>query len=265
MIDAHCHLDDPRFDVDRDAVLGEALEAGIERLVIAGVSPSRWRTQSDLAHRHAPRLACTYGVHPWTVAAASGDEARAHVHALARALDDATLYPACGLGEIGLDRSRRVPRESLDRQARAFRDQLALARERDLPVVLHVVGAQDRALRVLEADGLPAAGGVAHAYGGSPELVARYVALGLHLSFGGTLTWPGAERRGEAARRVPAHLLLVETDAPDLPPQPLRPGRNTPAALPLVVAALANARGEQPEAIASLTAANARRLFRLEP
>ena len=189
MIDSHCHLDDPRFDADRSAVIDAAVAAGVERMIVAGVSPERWRAQSELARTHAPRVACTYGVHPWAAAAATDAEAAGMAEDLERALSDTSLHPPCGVGELGLDRSPRVPRGSLDRQARVLRDQLAIARERDLPVVLHVVGAQDRALRILERDGLPAAGGVAHAYGGSPELVARYLALGLHLSFGGTLTF----------------------------------------------------------------------------
>ena len=264
MIDAHCHLDDPRFDPDRPAVLDRARRAGVTTLVCAGVEPARWRGQSELARRWPGRVLCSYGVHPWIAAAAATDgEADAAVEALAAALASPALVAPVAVGELGLDRSRRGRSDSVERQVRVLRAQLALARERDLPIVLHVVRAHDRLLRVLEGDGVPAAGGMAHAYGGSVELVERYLRLGLHLSFGGAVTGPGAHKRLAAARAVPGERLLIETDAPDLPPHGRAPGRNEPCWLPEIAATVAAARGVSTEQLAETTAANARTLFRL--
>lgn len=266
MIDVHGHLDDESFDADRAAVLRRAREAGIDVAILAGVDPEGWRRQAALVRAHpsptaeSPALAFTAGVHPGVVAKDDDDS-------LDRMLEDlAAFVPAsgaAGIGELGLDRSRWSPPESLPRQERAFRAQLALARDLDLPLNLHVVKAHARALEILEADGLPRRGGLVHAYSGPAELVPRYLALGLHVSFSGTVSYPDAEKRRRAARAVPLDRLLVETDSPDMSPTPFRGARNEPSRLPFVLAALAEARHEDPTALLAATTRNARALFGL--
>jgi TatD DNase family protein len=148
-------------------------------------------------------------------------------------------------------------------QERAFRAQLALARELDLPLVLHILGTHAESLRILKADGVPRAGGVVHSYSGSAELVRDYVGLGLHISFAGPVTSPQARRVHAAARAVPAERLLAETDAPDQTPPARRPAQCEPAFLPDIVDALAQLRGESRQTLARTTMDNARRLFAL--
>lgn len=261
MLDAHCHLDSAAFDGDRDAALARARAAGVRGLVLAGVDPAGWRRQSTLARENAD-VYVTYGVHPWTAAAAEDDAVDALLGDLDDALSSPDLQPPVALGEIGLDRSSHTAKDSTARQETVFRAQLAMARARDMPVVLHIVRAHGRALDILAADGLPGAGGHVHAYSGSPELVARYVALGLYLSFSAAVARDDSAC-ARAARLVPAERLLAETDAPDQPP-PARAGtRNEPAFLDATVCALAAARGATPAAIAALTERNARVLFGL--
>lgn len=255
MIDAHCHLDFPRFDKDRDALLNSARAAGVRGFVVAGVSPDAWDAQAALEAAHPDIVSC-FGIHPHT--AARYDKA-----ALAAALDQLAARARLAIGELGLDNSKYVPRGSLPTQEVAFRAQLALARDRNLPIVLHVLQAHGRALAILKADGVPAAGGMVHSYSGPPALVGDYEALGLYLSFSGSITRPTATRGPEAARRVRADRLLVETDCPDQRPTGVKGSRNLPEYLPLIVAAVATARYEAPAEVAERTAANARRLFGL--
>jgi TatD DNase family protein len=257
LLDAHNHLD---RCLAVDQTLARARAAGVRAQVLAGVDPAGWAAQAALAGQLD--LWATFGVHPWTAAAARDPDVGALLAHLERALDGALGVAPVGLGELGLDRSRQVAADSLPRQERLFRAQLALARERDLPVVLHVVRAHDRALAILRRDGLPAAGGMVHSASTPPEQVGAWLALGLHLSFAGGVT--RHEKARGAAARVPLDRLLAETDAPDQAPAG-RDGPNEPAWLGDVVRALAEVHGRSPEELAAITEANARRLFRLPP
>lgn len=258
MLDAHCHLDLEAFDADRDAVITRARAVGVTRFVVAGVGPEGWRRQRALA------AACddvwiTLGVHPWTAARAADEAAISSLIAqLGDALDEGGVV---GLGELGLDRARPWLKAAMPLQRSAFRTQLAMARDRELPLVLHVVRAHGEALDLLEADGVPARGGMVHAFSGSPEVAARYVALGLHVSFCGTVVGPRSQKIRAAAAAVPIERLLVETDAPDLTPEPHRPARNEPAWLATVLAEVADLRGADANALAARTRANAVALF----
>lgn len=248
MIDAHTHLDAPAFDADRDAVVARARAAGVTGFVLAGADPD----DADRVAAVATALGAPYtlGVHPWWLAEL--DDARADA-ALAAIAARPTPH---GVGETGLDHARARTDEARARQVRLLRAHLALARERDVPVVLHVVRAYPQALRVIARDGLPAAGGVVHAWGGPPELVPTAVRLGLHLSFG-----PAIAREGRAAASLavcPPDRILLETDCPD---QALDgpTARGEPADLVRVAAIAARLRGGHD--VATAAAANTRRLF----
>ena len=149
------------------------------------------------------------------------------------------------------------------KQEQVFRDQLAVARELDLPIVLHILRTHPDSLRILKADGVPRAGGVVHSFGGSAELAKEYVALGLHISFAGGIAGVHAPRLRAAAQVIPEQRLLVETDAPDQTPLPLRPALCEPAFLSAVIEAVAAVRGQTILATSQSTEQNARRLFRL--
>lgn len=260
MIDAHCHLDDPRFDADRAAAMEAARHAGVRGFVTAGVGPDRWERQRRLCADVPDTFAC-YGLHPWAVARArdDGEVAGALAH-LERVLDEA---PAVGLGETGLDASGHTPRDSLPRQERAFRAQIRLARARDLPLVLHVVRAHEEALRVAEEEGVPRRGGMVHSFGGDPGQARRWIRLGLSISLGPSVCDPRSVRARRVAREVPPDSLLIETDCPDQAPWPDRGVRNEPAWLARVALAVAAIRDEDPRSLGERAARNAARLFRL--
>jgi TatD DNase family protein len=230
----------------------------VRGFLLAGVGPEGWAVEDALARAHAG-VAVSYGVHPQLVAELSDGETDRAVRALGDTL--AARRPAA-LGEIGLD-GVGDRKATLDRQARAFREQLALARAHELPVVIHVLHAHERALALLRADRLPRAGGVVHSYSGSAELVRDYVALGLHLSFAGPVSNANAKKTRAAAALAPRERLLVETDAPDQTPPAHRPAPNEPAFLITIVKALAELRGEAADDLAAYTEANARTLFGL--
>ena len=255
MFDSHCHLHDDAVRADADALVARARAVGVTGFLLAGVHPEGWRHELELARRHSGVLVA-YGVHPQLV---RDGRAAQMVDALARALDGELPRPAA-IGEIGLDGSDEHA-SSLDEQERVFMQQLELARAHDLPVLLHVLKAHPRALELLAEHGVRGVRGVLHSCSASADLVQRYVALGLHVSFAGTVSNGQARRIRAAAASVPLDRLLVETDAPFQTPPRLRPARNEPAFLVEIVRAVAQIKGLPESTIAEATTANARRLF----
>jgi TatD DNase family protein len=255
VFDSHCHLHDARVGAEAEAQLERARARGVRGFLLAGVSPEGWREQERLRAAHAD-VAVAFGVHPQLVDELDETETGFSISALGAAL----AWRPHAIGEIGLD-GHGERRASLERQERAFRAQLALARDANLPVVLHVLDAHARALEVLRSDGVPRAGGVVHSYSGSAELLRDYLALGLHVSFAGVVTNSHAPKIHAAARAAPGERLLVETDAPFQTPAQFRPSPNEPAFLVEIIAALAQIRGQSAEALARSTEENARRLF----
>jgi TatD DNase family protein len=257
MFDTHCHLDKPEFDADRDAAVARAHEAGVTDLVVPAIGPDGWGRLAAWS-RATPGVHFGLGIHPQLLPALDprGDDRRlADLEAaLARG-------GAVGVGECGLDAPSADAGAPLDRQAAVLRAQLGLARRFGLPAMLHCLRAHDALLAVLADEPLPA-GGVLHSYSGSAEQVRAYAALGLHFSFAGPVTYERARKPLAAARAVPRERLVLETDAPDQTPRPRR-GRNEPAFLPAIAAAVAGALGLAVGELDALTTANARALFRL--
>lgn len=260
LFDVHNHLDDPRFDADREAAVRAARGEGVQGFVVAGYGPERWERQREVCAGPLVAWPC-YGLHPWAAARAGDEDGidRALV-ALDRFLDGTS---AVGLGETGLDASRSVPDGSLPLQERAFRGQLRMARERDLPLVLHVLRAHEAALAVVREEGVPVSGGMVHSFSGSPEQARAWVRLGLHVSIGPSVCHPRSDKVRAACRAVPADRLLIETDCPDQAPWPDGGARNEPAWLVRVALAAAAARREDPAALGLRCARNAVRLFGL--
>jgi TatD DNase family protein len=251
LIDTHCHLDVAAFDADRDATVARATAAGVAGILIPAIRPRTWSALRALARRHAGAgVRCALGIHPQIVPALEPDELAGDL--TARLIDAAR--DACAIGECGLDGGTGA--HALQEQI--FRAHLRAARATGKPLVIHVLRGHDAAPRILREEG-PVTG-VLHSYSGGAGLVPIYRDLGLAFSFAGPVTYAGARRPVEAARAVPADLLLAETDAPDQAPRPHR-GRSEPAFVAAVVAGLAAARGVTAAEIATLTTANARRIF----
>lgn len=258
MIDSHCHLDADEL-APADVTAAEARARGVSAIVMAGVDPANWAAQRELAAR-LPDVYPVFGLHPQLVAELSEREVDDGLAALERALAESRPV---ALGELGLDRFTEARKASLPLQERAFREQLRLARRANLPLVLHLLRADDLALRILAEEGVPEAGGVVHSFSGSADFARKVVRIGLCVSFCGSLTRPQSRRLREAALAVPEDRLLVETDSPDQAPEGHRGEVNRPALLPEIVKVLADLRGWTTDEAAAITARNARRLFAL--
>lgn len=260
MIDTHCHLDRSAFDVDREEVLSRAWAAGVTELVVPGVEPEGWERLLGIC-RGRPGVHPALGIHPQALPGLDPADDDRSLAELEAALSRGETV---AVGECGLDGPAEGAGASMDRQREVFRGQLAIARRRGLPVLIHCLRAHDALREELERDGIPF-GGVLHSYSGSAEQARPLAALGLHFSFAGAVTWPSARKPLAAVRAVPLGRLLLETDAPDQAPHPHRGERNEPARLPLVLAAVAAALGRPVEAVERATTEAARTLFRLPP
>jgi TatD DNase family protein len=201
----------------------------------------------------------SYGIHPQLIAERDDAECDAMLDALERKLATRSPRVVC-VGEIGLD-GMGARRATQARQERLFHAQLELAKQHGLPVALHVLRMHPEALTLLKSHEL-ANGGVLHSCSAAPDLTAEYLRRGLHVSFSGALTWHGGDNRARrAAAVVPRDKLVVETDAPDQTPEPHRPGRNEPAFLVAIVAAVAHLWGVSTAEAGRVTDENARKLF----
>ncbi|ODS93434.1 MAG: DNAase [Comamonas sp. SCN 65-56] len=258
-VDTHCHLDAAEFDTDRAAMRAAARSVGVVHCVIPAVARSNWGAVRTLAHAWGDSYAL--GIHPMC----TPDATDADIDALG------ALMHACGedahlvaVGEIGLDYF--VPGLDGPHQERLLRAQLRLARRFDLPVLLHVRRSVDRVLKALRE--LPVAGGIAHAFNGSLQQAQAFMAMGFKLGFGGAVTFERALQLRRLAAELPLSALVLETDAPDIPPHWLYrdaaaraggvpQGRNSPAELPRIAGVIAGLRGMAPEALAEASWRNA--------
>jgi len=259
LIDTHCHLDAAEFDADRQEVAAHAFSQGVRGIVIPAVERANFAVVRELAAR-VRGGAYALGIHPLYVARAADadlDALRAEVEA---ALGDPRFV---AIGEIGLDFfvpgiASGTPRE---RQERFYAAQLAMAREYGLPVLLHVRKSQDVLLKHLRRHGR--IGGIAHAFNGSAQQAAAFTGLGFALGMGGAMTYARALQIRRHASDTALEHLVLETDAPDIPPAWLHPPhrRNRPGELPGIARELAALRGMTPEAVARATTANALRVL----
>lgn len=251
MIDSHCHVGEPEYDADREAVLARARAAGLAGMIVVAAGPDvdSNRRAIAVAEREADCRAVV-GIHPH-FAERVDDRLR-------DAIRDLAAHPeVVGIGETGLDfHYDHSPR---DRQREEFRRFAALARELALPLVVHSRNAADETLAILREERVDR--GVMHCFTYDAAVARKVVDLGLHVSFSGIVTFKNAGDLREAARIVPGDRLLVETDSPYLAPEPKRGGRNEPARVVDVVARVAQVRKVSAEEVGALTAGNARALF----
>lgn len=247
LFDTHAHLDFPQFDHDRDTLL-EALRAQEVWVINVGVdvrsSEASWRLSQE-----NPGIFWACGVHPH-------DAKTLSPQALER-LGELAESGAVAIGECGLDFYRNLSPE--EAQTGAFRAQLRLARQLDLPVILHERAAWPAFIAILREEG--PLRGVVHAFSQDLSKAQEVLSLGLHLGIGGPLTYPKNEALRKALKRVPLERILLETDSPYLPPEPFRGQRNDPLKVRLVAEALARIKGRPLAEVAEITHANAVRLF----
>lgn len=253
LIDSHCHLDAAEFAADRDAVIARARGAGVVAQIVPAIGAAHWPALAVLC-AHEPDLYPAYGLHP----AYLDDHRPADLTLLRERLAQGD---AVAVGECGLDFF--VDTLDAGQQRHYFRAQLELAREFDLPVIVHARRAVEEVIHTLRAVG--ALRGVVHSYGGSEEQARQLWKLGFLIGLGGPVSYSRAHRLRRIAATMPLEFLLLESDAPDQPPAAQRGQRNEPASIRDILAEIAALREEPADTIAAATTANARRLFNLAP
>ncbi len=257
MIDSHAHLDMHEFDGDREAVIARARTQGVSTIVTVGIDLASSRAALKLAGEHRD-IFSTAGIHPHEAASCGGKD-----------LDEIAALAAndrvVALGEMGLDFFRN--RSPQTKQVEVFEAQLEKAALLKLPVIIHCRQAHRELLEILVpwANSLDRKSGlgVIHCFSGDTGLARRYIELGFMISVPGAVTYPGAKDMAAVAREMPLDKMLVETDAPYLPPQPYRGKRNEPAYISITVAGVARLRGIDTDTVSRATAENALSLFRI--
>ncbi len=245
-IDTHCHLDAAEFGDTQSTLVEEARAAGVTTMVIPAVERANFATVQTLCTRYR---ACVpaFGIHPMYVE-------RAQAQDLDVLRDYLQQQNPVAVGEIGLDFF--VENFDQEKQEFFFSEQLKLAQQLELPVLLHIRKAQDTVLKHLRRT--PVRGGIAHAFNGSPQQAAEFISLGFKLGFGGAVTYPRATRLRDLAATLPLDSIVLETDAPDIPPEFLPRGEpNRPGYLPRIAATLAALRNMTLEEVARSSSANA--------
>ena len=257
LIDSHAHIDFPQFADDREAMFDRARAAGVENILAIGTGPGPEKLDAAIpyAEQH-DWIYASIGVHP--------HEAKLVTPEHLDRLTQLTQHPkVIAWGEIGLDYFYdHSPR---DVQDRVFRDQLCLAHEAKLPIIIHCRDAWPDTLRVLEEAWKPTGlGGILHCFTSTLEDAERGLDMGFLISFAGNSTYPKAANLRDVAKALPLENILIETDSPFLAPQAYRGKRNEPAYVGEVAKAIASVRNLAPDDIAIATSANFRRFFRLE-
>jgi TatD DNase family protein len=252
-IDTHCHLDAHEFGAESLDVAQRAAALGVSMIVIPGVERGNFEVVAKMAAA-APNASYALGIHPIYVPQASDDDLVALRAAVETALADPRFV---AIGEIGLDFFIPMLCEPAmrEKQDHFFREQLRIARDFDLPVLMHVRRSQDQVLKHVRQ--IKPAGGIAHAFNGSFQQAQTYIDLGFKLGFGGAMTFTRALQIRRLATTLPLTAIVLETDAPDISPAWIHPGRNSPEQLPAIGAALAGLRAMALEEVRAATYANA--------
>lgn len=249
LVDSHVHLNDEAFASDRNAVMARADQAGVSALVVPAVDAASWPPIRQLCSQHA-NVHPAYGLHPMFLK----EHELAHVDALSSWLNE---NRPVALGEIGLD--FHMTELDRDLQRHYFVSQLKLAREQELPVIVHARNALEEVTLTLRRQG--GLRGVVHSFSGSEQQAQQLWKMGFYLGIGGPVTYERAQRLRRIVARMPIEFLLLESDAPDQPDAAHRGQRNEPARVTEVLRCIAELRDEPESGIAAATTANARRLF----
>ena len=267
LIDTHVHLDDDRFDDDRDQVVARANASGVKSMIVPATTRQRWPRLLSIASRYSGiYMAC--GLHPWFL----NEHTESDLTELARHID---RHPCVAIGECGLDRfclgqqletrlepglNQALKKEDLfARQLFFFETQLDIAAKADLPVIVHALQAVDDVILSIKKSA--ATQGVVHSFNGSPQQATRLIDLGYRLGFGGAVTQPRSTKIRRLVQSLPADSILIETDAPDQTGYENRGRRNEPAYLAEVLQTVADLRGASTESVACQCNQNAENLF----
>lgn len=251
-IDSHCHLNFAEFAGRRAELFGECDRSGVSHFIVPATGRDNWESVLAL-HQCYEQVAIAFGLHPYFIASHRDED----VHLLRNALQT-HREKVCALGEIGLDRTRPM----YDRQKDLFLQQLEVAHELALPVIVHSRKAHSDTLWCLKQAGVRA--GVIHAFSGSQQEADAFVDWGMHLGVGAVIAWPRGNKARAVFADVDVRFLLLETDAPDMPVPGQRKGEATPANIPLIFESLSRVRSESPKALRRQLWCNSVALFGLQ-
>ena len=254
LIDSHAHLEMPEFKKDLEAVIQRAEESGVGYIFTVGTEKKDWRKALEIANSH-PSIYAILGVHPHN----------------AKEIDEET-YPVLeelcqnekvrAFGEIGLDFFRSLsPR---DIQLKKFREQIGLAKELRLPIVVHDREAHRETMEILKSEKAEECGGIIHCFSGNYEMAEVCIEMGFYISIPGSITFKSAEGFREIVKKIPLESLLVETDAPFLTPEPFRGKRNEPSYVRYTAQKVAEIKNVSFEKVAEVTTENALRVYKLK-
>ncbi|HYN54453.1 MAG TPA: TatD family hydrolase [Methylotenera sp.] len=250
LIDTHCHLDAAEFDSDRNKVALQALQQGVSNIVIPAVARNNFDTVIEICNQHK-HCAYALGIHPMCVDGATPQD----IETLKTYIEKNNPI---AIGEIGLDYF--FTKTNIENQTYFLTEQLKIARQHDLPVILHVRHAVDDVLKYVRRYEIKS--GIAHAFNGSFQQAEQFIGLGFKLGFGGAMTYSRALRIRELAIKLPLEAIVLETDSPDIPPEWLgTKGRNTPLELPKIAQVLADLRGVNVSEVLEITSANALKIL----
>lgn len=255
IFDSHAHYDDPRFDEDRDTLLSSMASHGVRTIMNVGNTTHANLAGIELAKKY-PFVYCSIGIHPDQSAEIAAQNSREYLDVIAQQL---SYEKAMALGEIGLDYyyDDDAPR---DIQKKIFEEQLALAKDLDLPVIIHNRDAHQDTLDLLKKYRPK---GIMHCFSGSAEVAKEVLRLGMYIGFTGVITFKNARRAVEAAAEIPLDRLLVETDCPYMAPEPFRGKRCDSTMLTRMIEKLAEIKGVNPQQFADQTFQNACEVYRI--
>lgn len=252
LIDTHCHIDLEAFATDRQQVIDRAFKAGVQDLVVPGVTAKRWKVLTGLAEQN-PHLHFALGLHPYFI----DQHSEPDLKELERLLEQEHVV---AVGEIGLDYyDGSLDR---DRQLFFFEEQVELASRFELPIIVHARKSHDDIIQVLKKN-MFTQGGIMHAFNGSLQQAHVFIDMGFKLGFGGMLTYQHSSKLRKLARDLPATGIVLETDAPDMTVASHRGERNSPEYLPEILASLAEVRQQNSDELAEQTTNNANEVLRL--
>ena len=252
LIDTHCHLDVRKFSHDFNEVLAGTRSVGVGEIILPGVRQSGWQRLMNLCQQEEGLYGAP-GLHPMYLSSHRPH----HLEELEALVQQGGVG---AIGEIGLDYYVDSTNRAVQQQL--FEQQLNIAKAGHLPVLLHVRKAHDQVLATLRRNNFPH-GGIVHAFNGSFQQAGHYIKLGFGIGICGTITYDRARRIRKVASELPADCLVLETDAPDIPPANHRGEINLPEYLPEILNSLATLRNEPPEVVAHYTTVNARRILGL--
>lgn len=252
IIDAHCHLESDELVESLDVIIGKADNAGVVKLITSSVSPRQWELSKSIAEKFK-QVEFALGIHPWFSSISDLPQLELLYHA--------KNIGAVAIGEIGLD--KKIDNPDMNIQLKIFQEQLKIAKEINLPVIVHCRGAFNELIEAVKKIGLPEAGGIIHSFSGSAEIAVQFIKYGLSFSLGGILTYKKSRKRTDLLNKIYPDHFLLETDSPDFLPVQIKEQPNMPSNILFNLKAAADILNKSEETVAETTTANAKKIFRI--